>query len=147
MPANDLGTTDIDRYAKARREAGAENGTINRELAALKRMYRLAYDSKPRRVRDLLRFQRLKKNAPRKGFVDDTAYSKLIGHAKELWLRALLATTYTFGFRSGELLELRVGQTNLLDRTICIDPGDTKNDDGRTIKITQEAFYLDRVCL
>jgi site-specific recombinase XerD len=56
MPENDVGTTDIDRYVKTRREAGAENGTINRELAALKRMCRLAYDSKPRRVRDLLRF-------------------------------------------------------------------------------------------
>jgi hypothetical protein len=43
----------------------------------------------PRRVRDLLKFPRLKENAPRKGFVDDTAYGKLMGKAKELWLRGL----------------------------------------------------------
>jgi hypothetical protein len=29
-----------------------------------------------------MRFSRLKENAPRKGFVDDVAYGKLIGHAK-----------------------------------------------------------------
>ena len=142
MPANDVGTTDIDRYVKVRREAGAENGTINRELAALKRMYRLAYDSKPRRVRDLLRSSRLKENAPRKGFVDDAAYGKLIGHAKEPWLPGLLATAYTFGFRSTELVELKVEQINLVDRSIYLDPGNTKNDEGRTIKMTHEVFNL-----
>lgn len=97
-------------------------------------------------MRDLLRFSRLKENAPRKGLVDDTSYGKLIGHTKELWLRALLTTAYTFGFRSGELLELRVGQINLFDRTICLDPGGTKNDDGRTIKMTREIFNL-TVCV
>jgi integrase len=89
----------------------------------------------------------LKENAPRKGFVDDTAYGKLIGHAKELWFRALLTTAYTFGFRGGELLALRVGQIDLFDRTICLDPGDTKNDDGRTIKMTQVVFNLLTVCV
>ena len=58
-----------------------------------------------------------------------------------------MTKAYTFGFRSGELLELRVGQINLLDRIICLDPGDTKNDDGRTTKITQEIFNLLTVCV
>jgi len=88
-----------------------------------KRTYRLAYDSEPRRARDLLRFGGLKENAPRKGFVDHTAYDKLMGHVEESWLRSLLATAYTFGFRGGELLELRVGLVDLIHCTICLDPG------------------------
>lgn len=70
-----------------------------------------------------------------------------MAHTEELWLRGLLATAYTFGFRSGELVELRVGQINLFDRTISLDPGDTKNDDGRTIKMTQAVFRLLAACV
>jgi integrase len=110
-------------------------------------MYRLAYDSKPRQVRDLLKFPRRKENAPRKDFVDDTPYGKLMGKAKELWLRGLLATAYTFGFRSSELVELRVEQINLTDRSICLDPGETKNDDARTIRMTQEVYNLVAACI
>ncbi len=93
-----------------------------------------------------LKFPRLKENAPRKGFVDDTAYGKLMGKAKELWLRGLLATAYTFGFRSSELIELRVEQINLADRSMGLDPGDTKNDDARTIRMTQEVYNFLAAC-
>ncbi len=126
---------------------GAENGTINRELAALKRMYRIAYDSTPRRVRDLLRFPRLKENAPRKGFVNYEVYTRLMGHVDELWLRGVLATAFTFGLRSGELLGLRAAQIDLLQWTICLDPGKTKNGEGRIIKMTREVFDLLSQCV
>ena len=33
MVANDVGTANIDRYVDKRSDAGAENATINRELA------------------------------------------------------------------------------------------------------------------
>jgi integrase len=130
----------ICRVKKASKRVadGAENGTINRELAALKRMYRIAYDSTPRRVRDLLRFPRLKENAPRKGFVNYEVYTRLMGHVDELWLRGVLATAFTFGLRSGELLGLRAAQIDLLQWTICLDPGKTKNGEGRIIKMTRE---------
>ena len=52
-----------------------------------------------------------------------------------------------FWFRSGELLDLRVGQIELAHRTICLDPGDTKNDEGRIIKMTQEVFDLLSQCV
>jgi len=38
-----------------------------------------------------------------------------------LWLRALLETAYTFGFRLGELRSLRYRQVNLLDGVIALE--------------------------
>jgi site-specific recombinase XerD len=40
LRANQVSTERIDRYVDARKQAGAQNGTINRELAGLKRMFK-----------------------------------------------------------------------------------------------------------
>src|SRR6266851_7305002 len=42
MIANEVATDDLDRYVDEPRHEGAENATINREIAALKRIYNLA---------------------------------------------------------------------------------------------------------
>jgi integrase len=52
----------------------------------------------------------------------------------------MLAVAYSFGFRKGELLQMRTRQIDLLNRTITLDPGTTKNGEGRTIKMTQEVY-------
>ena len=59
----------------------------------------------------------------------------------------MLATGYEFGFRSSELTGLKVGHVDLKDCTICLDPGDTKNDEGRTIKMTAEVYDLLKRCV
>jgi integrase len=51
---------------------------------------------------------RLRESAPRKGFVTDKEYARLAANSKELWLRGLIACAYAFGFRKGELLNLRM---------------------------------------
>jgi len=38
-------------------------------------------------------------------------------------------------------------ETNLLNRTITLDPGTTKNGEGRTIKMTQEVYALLMECV
>jgi integrase len=91
-------------------------------------------------------FPRLKEAAPRAGFVEEPQYRKLASNASELWLRALLATAYAFGFRKSELLDLRVRQLNLIDRTIRLDPGTTKNDEGRVVVMTNDVFLLLQAC-
>jgi integrase len=147
MRAVDVTTDAINRYVEKRLAQGAENGTINRELALLRRAFNLAYHSTPRKVHQVPNFPRLKENPPRKGFVDDAQYRLLVQHCGELWLRALLATAYAFGFRKAELLNLRVRQVNLPDGAIVLDPGTTKNDDGRTVKMTGEVQTLLQECV
>jgi integrase len=80
----------------------------------------------------------------RKGFLRDEQYDKLSGEAARegLWLRAMLAVAYNFGWRKGELLGLRVHQVYLLARTIRLEVGETKNNSGRLVKMPDEVFTL-----
>lgn len=68
----------------------------------------------------------------------------LAANAKDLWLRALVACAYSFGFRKGELLNLHVRQVDLLDG--WIELGTTKNNEARKVKMTPEVFELLFAC-
>jgi integrase len=60
-----------------------------------------------------------------------------------------LATAYTFGFRKSELLlNMKVRQIDLENRTIRLLTGTTKNNEGRIMKLTAEVYGLlsDCVC-
>lgn len=135
VPATELDSRLLARYIDGRREEHASNATINRELACLKRMYRLACQSTPPRVESVPHFPHLKETNVRQGFVTPEQYRKLVAHCPDLWLRALLETAYNYGWRVSELLNLRVGQVDLFGRTIRLEPGTTKNLEGREVTI------------
>jgi integrase len=139
-------TTDLlNKYVNGCRETGLSNATINRDLAALRRALNLARMAG--KVQKLPAFPHLKEAAPRSGFVDESVYVKLAANATELWLRSLLACGYNFGFRKGELLNLKVGQVDLAARTIRLNAGETKSGDGRVIKMTDDVYVLLTACV
>ena len=78
----------------------------------------------------------------RKGFVEDAGFALLAAEASELWLRVLLELTFTYGWRRGELLKLRVRQVNLVQGTVRLDPGSTKNKAGREVAMTGKVREL-----
>jgi integrase len=129
-------------YIFLRQREKAANATVNRELSVVERMMHLGERTTPPRVRGVPHFPKLKESDPRTGFVEQYEYDRLRQHAHELWLRALLATYYTFGFRRAELLRLRVRQVNLIDGTINLPAGATKNGKARTIVMTSEVRSL-----
>lgn len=49
---------------------------------------------------------------------------------------------YTFGWRSGELLDLRVRQVDLAANTLRLDPRTTKNLEGRLVVMTNAVREL-----
>jgi integrase len=147
MRAIEVTTDALARYIDRRQSEDAENGTINRELALLRRAFYLAFRSNPRKVYEVPTFTKLEENAARKGFVTYEQYDKLCRNCREPWLRALIAADYSFGFRAGELKGLRVRQVDLLARTITLDPGTTKNGKAREIKMTDEVYMLLCVCV
>ncbi len=149
MRAADIGTDQIRRYSDMRREQGAAPATINRELSIIKRAFHLALESTPPKVKTVPYIPMQVETNTRTGFLKDEEYSRLASEcAKEgLWLRALLAVAYNFGWRKGELLAVRVRQIDLLAGTIRLEVNSTKNKAGRTVKMTQEVFALLSACV
>jgi integrase len=137
----------INMYVDTRMEQGAKPATINNELAALKRMFRLGYGATPAKVMRLPRFPKLEVNNTRTGFLEPEQFAKLTGAVSELWLRTFLELAYTYGWRKHELLSLRVNQIDLRQRTIRLDPGTTKNRDGRQVAMSQTVYTLLSQCV
>ncbi len=137
----------IAKYVDARLQEGAENSTINRELAALRRMFRLGYHATPPKVFRLPAFPRLREDNVGTGFLEDGQYDNLKSEISEAWLRAFIEVARTFGWRKRELLSLRVRQVNLRQRVIRLEPGTTKNRDAREGYMTQNIYALISQCV
>lgn len=145
MRALALTTEKLNSYIGFCREQGISNATTNRDLAALRCAFNLAL--KAGRIQKVPTFPHLKESAPRSGFVEDSVFARLASNARELWLRALITTAYTFAFRKSELLNLRVRQVDLVNRSIRLNAGETKSGDGRVIKMTMDVLILLQACV
>jgi integrase len=147
--AKDVGTDLLKRYVAQRQQDHAANATINRELAALKRMFNLARQSSPPKVVRVPVFPRLPEENIRRGFVEDAQYEKLAAACAKvgLWMRALFEVGYNFGWRLGELTNLRVRHIDLASRTVSLDPFTTKNDEPRTAVMTGLVYALLQQCV
>jgi integrase len=130
----------IANYIVGRQDEGAANATINREMACLKRMFNLGRRTTPPKDFRMPTFPKLAERNVRQGFVEDQEYVMLSQAAAGigLWLRAMLEVGYAFGWRVSELCNLRVNQLDLLNRTIRLNAGETKNDDGRLVIMTNK---------
>jgi integrase len=140
--ASELSSDHINSYILRRLREDAAGASINREMAVVRRMMHLGERTTPPLVRGIPHFPKVKESDPRTGFLEQAEYDKLRLHAHELWLRGLLTTYYTFGFRRAELLKMCVRQVNLRDNTINLPSGGTKNGKPRTIVMTAEVRAL-----
>jgi integrase len=136
----------VARYIDSRQQLGAANATINRELAALKRMFRLGLQSTPPKVLRVPRIPRLREDNVRTGFLEDGQFAKLVEYCPELWFRAMVEVGKTYGWRVSEVKKMRVNQLDLLQRTIRLEPGTTKNREGREVTMTDAVYALLREC-
>jgi integrase len=119
---------------------GAAIATINRELAALRRMFNLG--KKDSKVRFLIPTISLtKENNVRKGFLEHDHYRQLRGVLPEYARSALVAMYYT-GMRIGEVLAIQWDQVDIAEREIRLEPGTTKNDEARTLPLHGELLEV-----
>ncbi len=128
-------TRDIEH-----RQRTVANATANRELNVLSRMLRLGYERN--KVARIPIIHMLKESEPRKGFFERDAFDAV---RKQLRpdLRVAVTIAYTLGWRlQSEVLTLALSQVNLEAGTLQLDPGTTKNDDGRIVYLTPELQRL-----
>lgn len=141
----EITTPRIREFIAQRQLRAGPNATINRSLALLRRMFRLAFQDASLRVPH---FPMLKENNVRKGFVVHDQYS-LLRDALPDYLKPVLAMGYFTGMREGEILPLRLDQLSIRDSQVLLDPGTTKNDQPRIVPLAAELraileMHLDR---
>jgi len=135
MRAVDVTTEELARYVDKRQEQDAAAATINRELAALRRMFRLGAQATPPKLIRVPKFPMLKENNTRTGFLTDAQRASLAAECASvgLWLRAIFEVGCTYGWRISEIVGLRVRHVDIAALTIRLDPGSTKNGRGRCV--------------
>ncbi len=101
-------------------------------------MFRLGQQATPPKVVRAPRFPKLAENNIRKGFLEDGQYRKLIEYCPDLWFRSLAECARTYGWRVSELLTMQVNQVDVSQRVIRLEPGTTKNREGREVLMTDE---------
>jgi integrase len=141
VPVNKLTTDHLQRYIAHRKANDIAAGTINREIALLRRSLNLGAQATPPKVTRMPRFMKLAESAPRAGFFELDEY-KLIRDALPEYLRPVLAFGFFTGARKEEILSLRWSQVDLPERVVRLNPGETKNDEGRLIPLTGELYEI-----
>jgi integrase len=127
-------TGDLERYQAHRLvEQKAKPATVNRELAAMRRAFRLA-----RRGGELISIPdvpMLRENNTRTGFFERDQFDAILKHLPT-YLHPLLEFMYVTGWRKAEVLTLTVSQVVLAAGIVRLEPGTTKNDQGRSFFVT-----------
>ena len=136
---------EIRVFTLARQQAGASNGEINRELTALKRMFSLAVQGG--KLLHKPHIPMLKENNVRTGFFEREPFEAVRAHLPEN-LRGFVTFAYVTGWRiDSEVLPLEWRRVDVTERlspdqdipgTVRLDPGTTKNDEGRVFPFTAE---------
>lgn len=123
-------TTDIRTFTKKRLDAGASNGEINRELAALKRMFTLCVKAGKLMVRPYIPM--LSETNVRAGFFEREEFEAARANLPPA-LQPVVTFAYVTGWRiRSEILTLQWRQVDMDAGTVTLDPGTTKNREGRT---------------
>ena len=141
LKAAKLTTTLVEQYIDARQKKGIANGTINRELTILRRALNLGTLSKPKKVINPPKIPRLKEDPPRKGFFE---YEEFLALRCELpaHLRAPITFAFYTGCRKGEVLALGLDQIDFGERLVRLNPGETKNEQGRVIPLLGDLYDI-----
>ena len=132
--ATTLTTADANGYIAHRQKERAVNGTINRELGALKRMYSLALTAG--KLHQAPNIPHLREDNVRTGFFDREQFEAVRRHLPD-YARPVVTFAYITGWRlKSEILPLQWRQVDFKAGTVRLEPGTTKNREGRTFIMT-----------
>ena len=127
--AADVRTDAVGRYIRDRQVEGAANATVRQELAALKRAFNLAVQSGW--LPGAPHIPSLQVDNVREGFLTARDVEAVVAEIREP-LRPVVRFAYLTGWRKGEILSLTWGQVDFEAGVARLEPGRTKNREGRT---------------
>ncbi len=133
--AHQVRTDHVKNYVAHRLEQGAANATINRELAALKRMFTLGLQAE--KIQRRPHIPMLEEHNVRQGFFERGEFLAFRAALPD-YLRPAVTFAYFTGWRRGEILGLKWNQVDLAAKSVRIEADATKNKKARTIALHGE---------
>jgi len=121
---------DVGAYIEQRLRAGLSNASINRELAALKRAFRLAVKTRLLSHDHVPHIPLLEEAAPRSGFFEPAQFTVVLQYLRPE-VKPIARFAYETGWRLREIIKLEWRQVNLKEGWARLEPGTTKNLEGR----------------
>jgi integrase len=137
--ALDLTTDRINAHIARRQQEGAKNATINRELAALKRMFSLAVQAGKLSSKPYI--PTLEENNARQGFLDYGSFLVLREHLPEN-RKDPVTFLYHSGWRVSEMKALEWRDVDLSGKVVRLRPEISKNKDGRLLPLQGELLEI-----
>jgi integrase len=124
----------LSRIAEEHSSHPLSNATLNRDLALLRRSYTLARKDFPG-FKARIEFEMLAESAPRAGFFDAGQLEAVRRHLPP-YLQPLATFGFETGWRRAEVLGLTWARVSFTDGEVRLDPGSTKNGEGRSFPFT-----------
>lgn len=134
-----LATKDIEVYIDARQSLGIANGTINRELALLRRALRLGMEQQPPKVKDAIRIPKLEESPAREGFFEYGDFLRLRENLPDE-LKGPVTFAYFTGCRRTEIFTLKWKQVDF--ESGMVQWTRTKNKRPRVVPLTGELMRI-----
>lgn len=126
--ALDITAETVGAYIRHRQDAKAKPATIQKELAALKRMFTLAH--RAGRLGERPYIPTLEIRNTRTGFFEEAEFRAVLGHLSAD-VKPVVEFMYLTGWRTSEVLELQWRHVDFPGGAVRLEPGTTKNDQGR----------------
>jgi integrase len=137
--AIDITPDRIAAYVRERQKEGAANGSINRELAALKRAFTLA--TRAGKLSSAPHIPLLEENNSRRGFLDHGSFLALRDSLPK-HLKDPVTFLYLSGWRVSEMRTLEWRDVDLTGREVRLRPEVSKNKDGRVLPLRGELLEI-----
>lgn len=137
--ALDITSDKVREYAQRRQDEGAANASINRELAALKRMFSLFVNAGQLSAKPYIPM--LEENNARQGFLQHGDFLALQEKLPE-YLKDPVAFLYRSGWRVSEMRALEWRDVDKDGRTLRLRPEISKNKKGRVLPLRGELMEI-----
>lgn len=132
-------TAQLNSYILKRKAEGAKPGTVNRELEAIRRAYKLALAG--RKIHHMPHIPRVKENNVRQGFFTRDEVDRLCRHLPAPY-DAFTLFAFLTGWRKDEIRNLKWANVDFIAGVIRLEPGSTKNGEGRSFPMSDELRVL-----
>src|ERR1700746_3180700 len=137
--AIDITADRVATYVRGRQREGAANGSINRELAALKRA--VTFATRAGKLSSAPYIALLEENNSRRGFLDHGSFL-LLREALPKHLKDSVTFLYLSGWRVSEMRTLEWRDVDLAGREVRLRPEVSKNKDGRVLPLRGELLEI-----